>query len=287
MKISIVTPSFNEDRFLERSMRSVLAQEVEDLEYVVIDGGSTDESAETIRRQAGHLAFWESRPEDGYTGILQAAFERTKGEIMGWVHPGEELTPWALRAVEGIFDSLPDVEWLTTAFPLAIDDEQRLVSAGETDGFNADAFYRGWNIPSAGGGVTGVIHRVSTFWRRSLWERAGGRLEEGWRTAVDFELWARFFQYARLHAGFIPIGCSRLRGNSLAVGEEDTLAAQCRTVLRRFGRKPPSWIESAARRVICHFPRRTWPYTGLAYPAAVVRPEKQCLRWVLAREWIV
>jgi glycosyltransferase involved in cell wall biosynthesis len=287
MKISIVTPSFNQNRFLEQSMRSVLRQEIGDLEYIVMDGGSTDGSMETIQRHADRLTHWESRPGLGCTGALQSALDGCHGEIIGWIHPGDELVPWALRVVEGIFSTLPEVDWLTTVFPLEIDDGIRLVSAHDTYGYNADAFYRGQNAPLSPGFFYCSIQRASTFWRRSLWERSGSRLGQDLHMAVDFELWARFFQHAHLFGAFVPLGCARIPKDAFTAEECEKYLAECRTILRRYSHALPSRIEMGARRIARQFPRQLWPSSGLAYPVETVHQQESSVSWSVVHEWMI
>jgi hypothetical protein len=287
MKFSIVTPCCNQNRYLESSMRSVLEQRIDDLEYIVIDGGSTDGSLETIRKHSDRLAYWESRPDFTCMDALRAAFQQSGGEIMGWVHPGEMLAPWAMPVVERIFRSLPEVEWLTTLYPLDIDEDGLVTCAREMDGYNADAFYRGRNAPLDPGFYTSAIRRESTFWRRMLWERSGGRLEENLHTAVDFELWARFFQHAELYGVSVPLGCSRLQRPSAPVDGWDSYLTECRTVLRRYSRVFPSRIEAAVRRFLRLLPSRMYPLTGLAYRVMRIYSGKRCSRWNIIPEWII
>jgi glycosyltransferase involved in cell wall biosynthesis len=287
MKISIVTPSYNQNRYLERSMRSVLEQEVADLEYIVVDGGSTDGSLETIRKQADRLAYWTSRPDRGYADALNEGFARSRGEIMGWLNSDDMLTPWALRVAESVFGALPEVDWLTTLYPLVMDEEGMVIAARHAEGYNAEAFYRGRNAPLRTGFYSTVIQQESTFWRRSLWERAGARMDDSLRMAGDFELWARFFQHAELHAVAVPLGCFRFQKKSFTATEMDAYLGECRAVLQRHSRRAPSRIETAARRIARLLPRRAWPLTGLAYPVAKIRQEGRGSEWMISREWIV
>ncbi|MFN2299656.1 MAG: glycosyltransferase family 2 protein [Anaerolineales bacterium] len=287
MKFSIVTPSFNQNRYLEYSMRSVLEQQVEDLEYIIIDGGSTDGSVETIRRHAARLAGWASRPDRGYADALNEGFSRTSGELMGWLNSDDMLTPWALRVVESVFREHPAVEWITALYPLVMDEQGMVIAARRTEGYSPEAFYRGRNVPIRTGFYTSVVQQESTFWRRSLWERAGGRMDSTLRMAGDFELWARFFQYADLFAVAVPLGCFRFQKESFTSRSMDAYMEECRMVLKRYGRRLPSRFEIAVRRVARLLPRRAWPATGLAYPTAMIRQEGRGSEWKIRREWIL
>jgi glycosyltransferase involved in cell wall biosynthesis len=287
MKISIVTPSFNQSRFLGQSMRSVLSQEVEDLEYMVIDGGSTDGSVEAIKEEAARLAYWRSRPDRGYADALNEGFGRSTGEIMGWLNSDDMLAPWALRAVESVFQALPEVEWITTLFPLVMNEEGMVVAARQSEGYNAKAFYRGRNIPLVPRFYTSVIQQESTFWRRSLWERAGARLDDSLRMAGDFELWARFFRHAELFAVGVPLGCFRFQKKSFTSSAMAGYLEECRSVLRRYAYRAPSGVETATRRILRLMPRRMHRLTGLAYPVSKIRQEGRGSEWIVSREWIL
>ncbi|MBN1438431.1 MAG: glycosyltransferase [Anaerolineales bacterium] len=287
MKFSIVTPSFNQNSFLPRAMDSVLGQEIDDLEYIVIDGGSADGSAETIKAHAARLAYWTSRPDRGYADALNEGFRRSTGEIMGWLNSDDMLTPWALRVAESVFRALPEAEWITTLCPLVMDEAGMVISARQAEGFNARAFFRGRNAPLVPGFYSTVIQQESTFWRRSLWERSGARLDDSLRMAADFELWARFFRHAELHAVGAPLGCFRFQKRSFTSNEMKGYLDECRTVLQRHGYRPPSRAELAVRRIARALPRRLYPATGLAYPVSKIRQEGRGSAWIVSREWII
>jgi glycosyltransferase involved in cell wall biosynthesis len=284
---SIVTPSFNQARFLEPCLQSVLAQEVPSLEYVVIDGGSTDGSADIIRRYAGRLAYWQSQPDGGHMDAVNTGFIHTAGDIMGWLNSDDMLTPWALRTVASIFEQLPQVEWLTTRFPLLMNEDGMVIAARTMEGYNARMFYRGRNVPLKPAFYKGYIQQESTFWRRSLWDRAGATVDRTLRVAGDFELWARFFQLAELHTVQVPLGCFRFQSASFTSNEMDTYLEVCRSVLRRYPYQPPSKIEMAIRRLARLLPVRMRPFTGLACPVSFVAQSERGSRWEIRREWIV
>ena len=85
-KISIVTPSFNQGKYLEKTILSVIEQGYPNLEQIIIDGGSTDESVEIIKKYEKHLAYWVSEPDRGQSHAINKGFERATGEIFGWLN---------------------------------------------------------------------------------------------------------------------------------------------------------------------------------------------------------
>jgi glycosyltransferase involved in cell wall biosynthesis len=98
-RISIITPSYNQGSFIEETMRSILDQGYPNLEYIVIDGGSTDESVELIEQYADRLAYWVSEPDRGQSHAINKGAERATGEIMQWINSDDVLMPGALEKV--------------------------------------------------------------------------------------------------------------------------------------------------------------------------------------------
>lgn len=247
-RISLVTPSFQAARFLEQTLASIHGQCYPDLEHVVADGGSTDGSLAVLERWAGRLRV-TSRPDGGMYDALNRGFAGTTGDVMGWLNADDLHMPWTLGLVGELFERFPAVEWLTTQYPMIFDEGGLCVQAGYGGGFNADAFRRGANLPGRGWFATGFVMQESTFWRRSLWERAGGRVDDSLRLAGDFELWSRFFDHAPLHAVASPLAGFRRHGGQKTALAYEAYLAEAEAVLRRRGR-PYGRVESAVRRAV-------------------------------------
>jgi glycosyltransferase involved in cell wall biosynthesis len=287
VKITLVTPSFNQGRFLEACMRSILDQDYPDLEYFVMDGGSTDGSAEIIRRYADRLAAWRSRPDGGHMDAVQDGFDRSTGEIMGWLNSDDRLTPWALRAAADVFRAFPEVQWITSRYPMIMNEEGMVIGARQIEGFHRGSFYRGRNTPINPWFYSSFIQQESTFWRRALWEKAGARVDRNLRVAGDFELWSRFFEHAELYTLGVPLGIFRFQRQSFTSKEFAAYMEVCRRVLASFSHRPPSRVESLARRVARGLPESWRPLTGLAYPVSHIVHGHGGDSFSIRRSWII
>jgi glycosyltransferase involved in cell wall biosynthesis len=287
MKFSIVTPSYNQGRFLEACLRSVLDSAYPELEYFVMDGGSTDDSANIIRGYAGRLTAWRSHADNGHMGAVQEGFAQSTGEIMGWLNSDDMLAPWALWTVAEVFRLYPEVEWISSLYPMTMNEDGLVTGARKAEGFHAEAFYRGRNAPFHPWFYSSMIQQESTFWRRSLWERAGARVDESLRVAGDFELWSRFFEHAELFGVGVPLGVFRFQRESFTAREFDAYMDVCRRVLAKYARRPPARPELLARRIVRELPESWQVLTGLAYPVSHIVRSPGGRPFEIRKVWIV
>lgn len=220
-RISIVTPNYNKKDFLERTILSVLSQGYPNLEYIVIDGGSTDGSVEIIKKYEKDLAYWVSEPDNGMYQAIKKGFEHTTGEIMAWINSDDMYHPNALFTVAQIFSDLPNVSWLVGA-QTHYDEKSRTVKAAPSIYFNHRSFLMGFYR---------WIQQETTFWRRSLYDKAGG-VKTDYRLAGDFDLWVRFSRHEKLFITDALIGGFRHSKDQLShqmekyCGEVDDIIAK-------------------------------------------------------------
>jgi len=249
-KISIVTPSYNQGEFLEETILSILTQNYPNIEYIVIDGGSKDESVGIIRKYEDRIAYWHSEHDAGQYDAINQGLAKSTGEIMAWLNSDDKYTPWAFSVVAEIFSTYPEIEWLTTLYPLRIDKRGRVVNCSYIGGFNRRSFFRGANLPMKTWHARSFIQQESTFWRRPLWERSGGHIDASLKLAADFELWARFFQYADLYSVATPLGGFRKHEKQKTSNYMDEYLTEAEYVLRRYGGRPCGTLESRFRKLL-------------------------------------
>lgn len=247
--IAVVTPSYNQAPYLEATMRSVLDQNYPALEYVVMDGGSADGSVEIIRRYEKQLAYWTSGRDGGQYHAIERGFAKTSAEIMGWLNSDDLHCPWTLAMVGQVFSQFPEVDWLTTRFPLRFDAAGRAVFCRDLRGFSQAAFGRGEYLPGTPGFFAGPLQQESTFWRRSLWNKAGGMFSPDFDYAADFELWCRFAKLADPVAISVPLAGFRRHGDQKTGRDIERYRTEAREAFERH--YPDATATSPAIRNFC------------------------------------
>ncbi len=270
-RITVVTATLNQAPYLEQTLRSVLEQDYPNLEYIVVDGGSTDGSAEIIRRCASRLARWTSEPDRGHGDALNKGFAHATGEVMGWINGDDVLTPWSLRIAGEVFAQLGDgVQWLT-GLPAGMLADGRVVGVGAQRGYNRTLLRLGMYE----GRKLGWVQQEGTFWSRDLWERAGGRIDPALRVLPDYDLWTRFAALAPLYTVPTVMGIFRHRPGQISSLGTGTLGAAADQVQARL----PGRI---TRRLLPVRVLRYLERQGLRLSRDFVRYDFERQRWVVA-----
>ena len=203
-KITVVTPNHNQVKFLETTIQSVLNQKYPNLEYIIIDGGSTDGSVDIIKKYEDSLCYWESQLDNGMYEAINKGFTMATGEIMCWINSDDILWPNSLHNVRCAFVNNPNVHWLQ-GFPTVIDEKGEVIFK-RAPVYSKFYFYLLNHLKSFS-----FIQQESTFWTKVLWEKAGGYLSSDYQLASDFDLWMRFFNIEKLYCTKTTLGAFRSR----------------------------------------------------------------------------
>ena len=218
MKLSIITPSYNQGRFIADTIESVLSQEIPDLEYWVIDGGSTDETLQVLRRFEGRIQ-WVSEPDAGQTDAVNKGIRRSAGEIIGWLNSDDIYYPGALATVADFFLRHPEVE-IIYGDADHIYEQGQVLSAYPTEDWNYERLLE-----------TCFICQPAVFFRRSLVEKLGP-LNTSLNYCMDYEYWLRAGRIAPMVHVPVRLAGSRLYPDTKTLGSrrkvhQEILAMVC------------------------------------------------------------
>jgi glycosyltransferase involved in cell wall biosynthesis len=236
MKISIVTPNFNGAEWLERAIQSVVLQDYRDIEYIVMDGGSSDESLQIVDRHRQHVTKFVSEKDGGQYHAIAKGFSMATGEIFCWLNGDDVYFPWTMRVVARIFSDYPQIQWIMGVRCELRDGAVQGIS--NVTPFPRDLIRSGAFHPRG----LGCIMQEASFWRRCLYEKVGG-ISPKWPVAGDYELWIRFAEHAdlvvttALLGGFNYTGKNRslLNGQSWQEEEVNAIRNRIPAPLRRMG----------------------------------------------------
>ncbi len=233
--VSIITPSFNQGKYLEETICSVLEQDYPHIEYLIVDGGSSDTSQEIINRYKGRLSWWVSEPDRGQTDAINKGFSHAHGEILAWINSDDTYLPKAISQAVEFLSVNPEVG-------MVYGDANLINERGETIGkfparqTNYRLLRRGYvHIP-----------QQSAFFRASLWRKVGP-LDPTFQFAMDYDLWVRIARISTIY--YLPSTWAnfRLHDTGKTVIADDRCWPEMLRVYRRDGGSWFSWLVFKAK----------------------------------------
>jgi glycosyltransferase involved in cell wall biosynthesis len=241
--ISVVIPSYNQAPFLEECIRSVLDQRLPEAELIVIDGGSTDGSAEMIRGFAGRLAYWHSRPDRGQADAVNIGWAKARGAILGWLNSDDRLEPGSLARAAEAARRVPDPAMLYGDVR-EIDARGTGLAVKRMAGFGLRTLLLGKNMPQPG-----------VFVGRAAYRSLGG-LNPGLHYALDFEYFLRIWTAFPDRCVYLDgiVAASRVWPETKSLRAGSQWGEEYRNVLDEYFRRPdlPAEIRALRRRSIAN-----------------------------------
>lgn len=229
--VSIVTPSYNQGKFLAETMRSVLDQDYPHIEYLVIDGGSTDNTVEVIKSFEKRLAYWVSEKDRGQTDAINKGFNRAKGQILAYINSDDTYNPGAVSAAVKYLNEHPEVGVVYSDLNF-IDEESRVIGkfpAAQTD---LKKLRRGYvHVP-----------QPATFFRAEYWQQIGP-LDPTFFFAMDYDLWVRLAGVTKLQYLPGPVWANfRMHADAKTINADDRCWPEMLRVHYRDGGKKVSLL---------------------------------------------
>lgn len=222
MKISVITPSYNQGEFLKRTMQSVVDQGYPDLEFLVFDGGSTDDSVQIIESFESHLSHWESKPDRGQSHAINKGFERATGDVVTWLNSDDTLLPGALTAVNRVFEADEEIDAVYGDFVYMDANDNMLRRRHLFRKFRYETLL-----------FHDYLGQPAVFYRRRVLEKIG-LLDEALKYSMDWDFFLRMKRQCNMVHLAQPLAGYRLHPEAKSSQEGDAEYDEClKTIYER------------------------------------------------------
>jgi glycosyltransferase involved in cell wall biosynthesis len=267
MDVCVVTPSYNQGEFIERTVQSVLGQGIDGLDYLVVDGGSTDATVDVLRRYEGRLR-WVSEPDDGQADAVNKGLAATRAPIIGWLNSDDVYYPGALAAVRNHFAEHPEVD-VVYGKADHVDEHDALLEPYPSEPWDPERLQD-----------VCFLCQPATFFRRRVVERHGP-LDPRLRFCMDYEYWLRLCRAgARFAYLEVPLAGSRLYATNKTLGQRVAVHRELNDMLQAtLGVVPDRWLSNYAHAVL-QDRGRSHERTPLRFAVAV---SARC--WLASLRW--
>jgi glycosyltransferase involved in cell wall biosynthesis len=238
-KISVVTVCRNAEQYIRACIESVVGQNYANIEYIIVDGASNDDTLSIIKEYESKIHCIISEQDSGPADALNKGFSKATGDILCWLNADDKFHPYALSTVAKLFTDLPNVDWIT-GFPSWYNAEGTCLNelyiqrTPMFDNYVHDGVYphfNRWSKTRFASGDFLAIQQESVFWRASLWKKAGAKIEKG-IIAFDFELWVRFFQWASIYTAPVLLSGFRVHKHQLSEDQERYIR-ECQSIIEQ------------------------------------------------------
>nr|WP_321466990.1 glycosyltransferase family 2 protein [uncultured Desulfobulbus sp.] len=245
--ISVVTSCFNGEEYIEKTIRSIVEQGYSNLEYILIDGASTDHTVDVARKFEDKISLLISEPDEGQYYGIQKGLNLASGQVMAFLNADDAYYPWTFSVVGEIFQHFPQVQWLigTPSYMNTIGQCTKISSIAGV-AYSKNYIKNGWYRQN----LAGYLQQESMFWRKELWDHVGG-FDLNLKYAADFDLWRKFAKYADLYSLTVPLALFRQRpGKQRSSLGADVYKEEVRQVCQNLKKPPLFWEQFGENSVI-------------------------------------
>ena len=237
MKVSVITPSFNQGKYIERTIESVLNQRISELEYIVMDGGSTDQTVDILKKYDSVLE-WRSEKDNGQTDAVNKGLRLAKGDIIGWLNSDDIYYPNAIRAVLDVFEKNPDINVVYgNAYHIREDDS--IIEEYYTEEYSYERLKE-----------VCYICQPAVFFRKCLVDKYG-YLDETLQYCMDYDYWLRLGKSERFYHLPVFIAGSRLYEDNKTLGARKKVHEEMLRMLKKNLKVIPArWIYNLAHVIV-------------------------------------